>query len=93
MAAGKKEGNYTTDSKTLQKLMKKYPKLDFLNKITEAKQADKKLSTYYLNFLKFKDANDIIHAELNQEKAITGRSKFPKPAQRKMGWNLRSIYD
>jgi len=72
-------GRYITDKKTLQKFMKKYPKLDFLSKITEAKAADKKLSTYYLNFLKFKDADDIIHCELNQEKAITGRLSSSNP--------------
>lgn len=72
-------GRYITDKKTLQRLMKKYPDLDFLSKITEAKEADKKISTYYGNFMKLKDANNIIHCGLNQEKAITGRFSSSDP--------------
>lgn len=73
------KGNYITDKKTLQKLMKKYPNLDFLSKISSAKEADKKINTYYGNFLKLKDADDIIHCGLNQEKAITGRFSSSNP--------------
>lgn len=72
-------GNYVTDKKMLKKVMKKHPDLDFLTKISEAKQAEKKLSTYYGNFIKLKDANDVIHCELNQAKAITGRFSSSNP--------------
>lgn len=72
-------GRFITDKKTLQNILKNNPELDFLSKISQAKQADKKLSTYYGNFMKLKDANDIIHCGLNQEKAITGRFSSSEP--------------
>ena len=73
--------------------MEKYPELDFLSKVTEAKQADKKLSTYYLNFLKYKDSNDIIHCELNQETAITGRLSSSKPNFQNLHKDKWKVFD
>lgn len=72
-------GNYITDKTTLNRLMEKYPDLDFLSKVTGAKQADKKISTYYSNFKKLQDENGYIHAALNQEAAITGRLSSSEP--------------
>ncbi len=72
-------GNYCTDKKTLKKLMVKYPKLDFLSKITQAKEADKKIGTYYKNYQLLKDHNDIMHCGLNQEVPKTGRLSSNSP--------------
>jgi DNA polymerase I-like protein with 3'-5' exonuclease and polymerase domains len=74
-----KLGNYKTDKKTLYKLFDENPKLDFLIKIIGAKEADKKISTYYGNFLNLRDDNDVIHCGLNQEKAKTGRFSSTEP--------------
>lgn len=73
------KGNPSTDKKTLAALMTKYPNLDFLSKITSAKEADKKIGTYYSKFLLLKDDNDIIHCGLNQEVAKTGRFSSTNP--------------
>lgn len=74
-----REGRPKTDKKTLEKLISKNPHIDFLSKITEHKEAEKKLNTYYKNFLLFKDPNDIIHPSLNQSKAVTGRFSSSEP--------------
>jgi len=73
------KGNYSTDKKTLAKLMEKHPDIDFLSKVTKAKETEKKINTYYKNFLLIADPQGFIHANLNQEKAVTGRfsSSFP----------------
>lgn len=73
------KGNYQTDKKTLEKILAKYPHLDFLAKITSAKEADKKINTYYKNFLLMADENGFIHCGLNQEKAKTGRFSSTDP--------------
>jgi len=82
------KGNYITDKKTLKKLMSENPNLDFLAKITSAKEADKKIGTYYENFLKLKDENDYIHCGLNQEVAKTGRFSSSDPNLQ----NLEKLY-
>lgn len=74
------QGNAKTDKKTLANTLKKYPHLDFLSKITNAKEAEKKISTYYENFLLFKDENNVIHCSVNQERAKTGRVSVTDPA-------------
>ena len=73
------KGNYITDKKTLAKILAKNPHLDFLSKITKIKEAEKKINTYYKNFLLLSDHKGIIHASLNQEKAITGRFSSTDP--------------
>jgi DNA polymerase I-like protein with 3'-5' exonuclease and polymerase domains len=73
------KGNYITDKKTLAKILEQNPTLDFLSKLTKAKETEKKISTYYKNFLLLADENDVIHANLNQEKAITGRFSASDP--------------
>jgi len=75
----RKNGRPITDKKTLIKLMRKYPDLDFLAKITKVKEAEKKLSTYYGNFIRLKDDNDFIHCELNQDTTKTGRFSSSNP--------------
>ena len=73
------KGNYTTDSKQLAKVLEANPDMDFLSKLSKAKKLDKKINTYFKNFLLFADANGYIHANLNQEKAITGRFSSSSP--------------
>jgi DNA polymerase-1 len=73
------QGNAQTDKKTLAKILKKYPELDFLSKLTKAKEAEKKIGTYYGNFLLLADDNGFIHCGLNQEKAKTGRFSGDNP--------------
>lgn len=73
------KGRYKTDKKTIEKIVEKNQHLDFLRLITEAKEADKKCNTYYGNYLKLQDENNIIHCQLNQEKAITGRFSSSDP--------------
>lgn len=72
-------GNYITDKKMLVKLMEKYPHVDFLSKVTKAKETEKKINTYYKNFLLFMDSRNFIHANSNQEKAVTGRFSMSDP--------------
>lgn len=74
-----KKGNYITDKKTLAKIIEKHPDLDFISKITTAKEAEKKLNTYYKNFQTLQDENNYIHAELNQSATITGRFSSSNP--------------
>jgi DNA polymerase I-like protein with 3'-5' exonuclease and polymerase domains len=74
-----KKGNYITDKKMLATLMKQNPNLDFLSKITKAKEADKKIGTYYSKFMLLKDESNIIHCGLNQEAAKTGRFSANDP--------------
>lgn len=73
------KGNYSTDKKTLQRLMEKHPNIDFLSKVTKAKETEKKINTYYKNFLLLADDKNFIHAQLNQDKAITGRFSGSMP--------------
>lgn len=47
--------------------------------IQALKQAEKRISTYYLNYLKFADPNGIIHASINQEGTKTGRFSYSDP--------------
>lgn len=65
-------GNYRADAETLEKLSEKHD-LPFLKNIVAAKKANKKVGTYYKNFLLLKDDNDIIHCDLRPETAKTGR--------------------
>lgn len=73
------KGNPITDKKTLKKIVEKHPDLDFLSKLTQAKEAEKKLNTYYKNFETLQDDNFRIHAELNQSATITGRFSSSNP--------------
>lgn len=81
-------GNPITDKKTLNKLMEKHPELDFLSKISQAKEADKKIGTYYKNFMLLKDSNSYIHCDLNQETTKTGRLSSSNPNLQ----NLEKVY-
>lgn len=47
--------------------------------IQESKKAEKRISTYYNNYLKFADPNGIIHASANQEGTKTGRFSYSDP--------------
>ncbi len=47
--------------------------------ILKSKQAQKKISTYYENYLWMMDKNGIIHAGLNQEATVTGRFSSSEP--------------
>ncbi len=67
-----RKGNYQTDADTLEMLADKYD-LPFLNKVTAAKQASKKVTTYYNNFMLMQDEHGIIHCDLRPEIAKTGR--------------------
>lgn len=78
-AANYKKGNYITDKKMLAKILEANPTLDFLTKLTKAKETEKKINTYYKNFILLADENNLIHANLNQEKAITGRFSGSEP--------------
>lgn len=73
------KGRSITDKKTLKKVLERHPELDFLAKITAAKESEKKISTYYDNFLKLADTSHILHCNFNQEKAVTGRFSSSQP--------------
>jgi DNA polymerase-1 len=81
---GKWTGGYSTDAKTLDKLAEKYD-MPMFQKIITAKRSQKKANTYYKNFLKLKDAADIIHCGLGQETTVTGRLSSFSP-------NLQNIH-
>ena len=68
------KGNYCTDEKALSAL-----DVPVLNKIIASKKAQKKANTYYANFLKFRDKSDIVHCNLHQETAKTGRTSSSGP--------------
>jgi len=68
------KGNYKTDEDTLAAL-----NVPILNTLIKAKKAQKKANTYYSNFLKFKDSKNIVHCNLHQETAKTGRTSSSKP--------------
>jgi DNA polymerase I-like protein with 3'-5' exonuclease and polymerase domains len=72
-------GRYKTDKKTLAKIIEKNPDLAPLKLITSKKESEKKLNTYYRNFLKLQDKDNFVHCGLNQEKAITGRFSSDNP--------------
>lgn len=47
--------------------------------IQEMKKSEKRISTYYENYLKFADPYGVIHAEINQEGTKTGRFSSSNP--------------
>ena len=67
-------GNYITDVSTLEKL-----DLPVVQDIVKSKQAGKKATTYYKNFLDRVDKNDILHCNINQSAACTGRTSSSHP--------------
>jgi DNA polymerase I-like protein with 3'-5' exonuclease and polymerase domains len=73
------QGNSATDKKTLAKILEKHPDLDFLSKVTKAKETEKKIGTYYKNFLLLADELAVIHCTLSQEAAKTGRLSSSGP--------------
>lgn len=75
---GKETTSYRTDAETLISLSEKY-QIPELNSIVEAKRALKKANTYYKNFLKLKDKNNIIHCGLGQDTTVTGRFSSYNP--------------
>lgn len=78
-AEGYSQGRLKTDKKTLAKVFKQNEDLEIIQKITQAKEADKKISTYYGKFMLLRDENDFIHCGLNQETAKTGRTSSSDP--------------
>lgn len=75
----KLEGTYKTDKKTIEKIIKENAHLEDLRKITVAKEADKKISTYYKNFLLLRDSSYILHADINPNTTKTGRTSSSNP--------------
>ena len=71
-------GNFKTDKATLEILGEKY-QIPALLKITESKKAQKKIATYYSNFLKLADSKHIIHPNLLQFTAKSGRFSSIEP--------------
>jgi len=71
-------GNYLLDAQELERLAAKYT-LPFLKNVVGYKRAQKKISTYYTNFLHLRDSQDIIHCGLHQETAKTGRFSSSAP--------------
>ena len=74
-----KKVNYCTDKKAIARIYKANPEFEFLMKYVSKKEAEKRISTYYSNFLMYVDKNDIVHAQLNQETTITGRMSGSNP--------------
>lgn len=70
------KGNLKSDKKTVEKFAGHLP---IVKKLFTGKQELKKANTYYKNFLKLKDENNIIHCNINQETAITGRCSSSQP--------------
>ena len=67
--------------------------------ILKAKQAQKKVSTYYENYLWMMDANGIIHGGFNQETTVTGRFSSSNPNLQNLGktkvweeWAVRNAF-
>lgn len=77
-------GGYSTEADTLIDLSEKHDN-PMLKHIVNAKQAGKKISTYYSNFLKLRDKEDVIHCGLGQETTKTGRLSSFSP-------NLQNIH-
>ena len=69
-----KSGQYSTDTKTLEKLSKDFP---VVKKIIEFREAEKVLSTYIYNLLVNHDENDCIKLAFNQVGTDTGRFSSP----------------
>jgi DNA polymerase-1 len=81
---GEWTGGYSTEADTLIDLSEKHDN-PMLKHIVNAKQAGKKISTYYSNFLKLRDKEDVIHCGLGQETTKTGRLSSFSP-------NLQNIH-
>ena len=73
------KGNFKTDAETLERLMGQHAHLEGIDKISKTKKAEKKLNTYYKNFLTLQDFENYIHADLNQNAAKTGRFSSSNP--------------
>lgn len=67
-----------TDMKTLDAVLAGID-IPVVKLIFGAKQATKRVSTYYENYLKFADPKGIIHAQINQEGTKTGRFSYSNP--------------
>lgn len=72
------KGNPKADAKALNRYAEKY-NIPVLNTIIATKKAEKKITTYYKNFLMLADPNKIIHCGLNQEVTVTGRFSSSAP--------------
>lgn len=73
------KGNPSLDKKSLDKLANFY-RIDLVNKILDYRQANKLLITYAYGIYEQRDAEDKIHANINQCEATTGRMSITKPA-------------
>jgi len=69
-----KKGNPSATAAVLENLNHPLAK-----KIITAKKAHKKFNTYYANYLKLCDSNEVIHAQLNQAATVTGRLSSSNP--------------
>jgi len=69
---------YKTDADTLEALNKKH-NIPVLKKLIGSAQSKKKANTYYRNFYRLKDKDNILHCNLNQDVPITGRLSSSQP--------------
>lgn len=73
-----KTGKFQVGKEVLEKALEGVD-LPVVKLIQEAKKAEKRISTYYKNYLKFADPSGIIHASINQEGTKTGRFSYSDP--------------
>lgn len=87
-----------TDAKTLEIALEGID-LPVVKSIREAKKAQKRVSTYYENYLKMVDANGVIHGNINQQTTKTGRTSSSEPNLQNLGkdkvwheWAVRNSF-
>jgi DNA polymerase-1 len=73
-----KTKKYLTNKEVLEKALSG-SNVPIVKTIQELKKAEKRISTYYENYLKLADPNGIIHASINQEGTKTGRFSYSDP--------------
>lgn len=73
------KGNPSLDKKAMDKLANHYG-IELVNKVLAYRQANKLLVTYAYGIYDQRDANNRIHANINQCEATTGRMSITKPA-------------
>lgn len=69
-----KKGNPSATAEILESI--EHP---LAEKVLTAKKAHKKFNTYYSNYLKLCDKDNVIHAQLNQAATVTGRLSSSNP--------------
>lgn len=73
------KGNIKMDKKEIERLSASYD-VPLLEKITEYRKNEKLLNTYAVGIYGQRDAEDRVHASINQTEATTGRMSITKPA-------------